>query len=137
MSFDTVDKLNREFERGYNNGQVKEAVTTYANDARLFATDKQVYEGLAQIEKYYAAARNAGNSKVELHTGQIIPCGSDHLVEIRFAAHLFSSHLFRSLQHLSNQQRRRKLRRRLEERRGAMEENHRHFQLGAIAANDH
>lgn len=84
MSFDTVDKLNREFERGYNNGQVKEAVTTYANDARLFATDKQVYEGLAQIEKYYAAARNAGNSKVELHTGQIIPCGSDHLIEIRF-----------------------------------------------------
>jgi len=85
MSFDTVDKLNREFERGYNNGQVKEAVTTYANDARLFATDKQVYEGLSQIEKYYNNERAAGNSKVELHTGQVIACGSDYLVETRFA----------------------------------------------------
>jgi ketosteroid isomerase-like protein len=84
MSFDTVDKLNREFERGYNSGQVKEAVGTYANDARLFATDKQVYEGLSQIEKYYNNARAAGNSKVELRTGQVIQCGSDHLVEIRF-----------------------------------------------------
>ncbi|CAF1069049.1 unnamed protein product [Rotaria sp. Silwood1] len=82
MSFDIVDKLNREFERGYNNGQVKEAVTTYASDGRLFANDKQVYEGLSQIEKYYTNARAAGNPKVELRTGQVIPCGSDYLVEI-------------------------------------------------------
>jgi ketosteroid isomerase-like protein len=84
MSFDTVEKLNREFERGYNNGQVKEAVGTYASDARLFATDKQVYEGTSQIEKYYTGARAAGNSKVELRTGQVIPAGSDYLIEIRF-----------------------------------------------------
>lgn len=84
MSFETVDKLNREFERAYNNGQVKDAVTSYSSDARLFATDKQVHEGQAQIEKYYSGARAAGNSKVELHTGQVIQCGSDHLVEIRF-----------------------------------------------------
>ncbi|CAF3113235.1 unnamed protein product [Rotaria socialis] len=82
MSFDSIDKLNREFERCYNNGQVKEAVTTYASDGRLFATDKQVYEGLSQIEKYYAGARAAGNSKVELHTGQVIQCGSDYFIEI-------------------------------------------------------
>jgi ketosteroid isomerase-like protein len=84
MSFDNVDKLNREFERGYNNGQVKEAVTTYANDARLFATDKKIYEGLSQIEKYYSNEIAVGNSKVELHTGQVIQCGSDYLVETRF-----------------------------------------------------
>ncbi len=84
MSFDTVDKINREFERGYNSGQVKEAVATYASDARLFATDKQIHEGLNQIEKYYTNARAAGNSKVELHTGQVIQCGSDYLVETRF-----------------------------------------------------
>ncbi|CAF1258116.1 unnamed protein product [Rotaria sordida] len=81
MSFDTVDKLNREFERGYNNGQVKEAVATYANEGRLFANDKQIYEGLSQIEKYYNNARTSGNSKVELRTGQVIQCGSDYLVE--------------------------------------------------------
>jgi ketosteroid isomerase-like protein len=90
MSFDTVDKLNREFERGYNNGQVKEAVGTYASDARLFATDKQVYEGSSQIEKYYTNARAAGNSKVELHTGQVIQAGSDYIIEIRFVF-LFNS----------------------------------------------
>ena len=84
MSLDTVDKLNREFERGYNAGQVKEAVATYTNDARLFATDKQVYEGLSQIEKYYNNARAAGNSKVELRTGQVIQAGSDYLIETRF-----------------------------------------------------
>lgn len=84
MSFDIVDKLNRDFERTYNNGQVKEAVTTYATDGRLFAADKQIYEGLNQIEKYYTGARAAGNLKVELHTGQVIMCGSDYLVEIRF-----------------------------------------------------
>jgi ketosteroid isomerase-like protein len=89
MSFDTVDKLNREFERGYNNGQVKDAAGTYASDARLFANDKQIYEGLSQIEKYYAAARAAGNSKVELHTGQVIQAGSDYLVEIRFVLTVF------------------------------------------------
>ncbi|CAF1423447.1 unnamed protein product [Adineta steineri] len=82
MSFDTVDKINREFEQAYNNGQVKDAVNTYANDARLFATDKQTYEGTSQIEKYYTSARAAGNAKVELHTGQVIQCGSDYLVEI-------------------------------------------------------
>ncbi|CAF0763054.1 unnamed protein product [Adineta ricciae] len=82
MSFDTVDKVNREFERAYNNGQIKEAVATYSSDARLFATDKNVYEGSSQIEKYYTEARSAGNSKVELHTGQVIPCGPDHLVEV-------------------------------------------------------
>jgi len=84
MSFDAVDKINREFELNFNNGQVKEAVNTYANDARLFATDKKVYEGLSQIEKYYNNERAAGNSKVELHTGQVIQCGSDYLVETRF-----------------------------------------------------
>lgn len=84
MSFEAVDKSNREFERCYNNGQVKEAVQSYTNDARLFATDKQVYEGLTQIEKYYTNARSSGSNKVELHTGQVIQCGSDHLVEIRF-----------------------------------------------------
>lgn len=83
MSFDTVDKINREFERGYNNGQVKDAVATYASDARLIASDKQVYEGLSQIEKYYNNARASGNSKVELHTGQVIQAGSDYLIEIR------------------------------------------------------
>lgn len=83
MSFDTVEKLNREFERAFNNGQVKEAVTAYANDARLLASDKQVYEGISQIEKYYVNTRTAGNSKVELHTGQVIQCGPDYLVEIR------------------------------------------------------
>ena len=84
MSFDAVDKLNREFERGFNNGQIKEAVTTYGNDARLFATDKKVYEGLSQIEKYYNSEKAAGNTNVELHTGQVIQCGSDYLVETRF-----------------------------------------------------
>ena len=83
MSFESIEKLNREFERGYNNGQVKEAVSTYTNDARLFSTDKQIYEGLNQIEKYYSNSRAAGNTKVELHTGQVIQCGTDHLVEIR------------------------------------------------------
>ncbi len=92
MSFDNVDKINREFERSYNNGQVKEAVSTYANDARLFATDKKVHEGLSQIEKYYTNEIAAGNSKVELHTGQVIQCGSDYLVEIRFV--FFSVQLF-------------------------------------------
>lgn len=93
MSFDTVDKLNRTFERGYNSGQVKEAVTTYANDARLFATNKQVYEGLTRIEEYYNNARAAGNSEVALHTGQVIQCGSDHLIEIRLI-HFHNFHMF-------------------------------------------
>jgi len=66
----------------YNAGQIKEAVGTYANDARLLATDKQTHEGLNQIEKYYSNARANGNTKVELQTGQIILCGQDHLVEI-------------------------------------------------------
>jgi len=61
---------------------MKEAVATYTNDARVFATDKQTYEGLTQIEKYYTNARAAGNAKVELRTGQVIQCGQDHLVEI-------------------------------------------------------
>lgn len=99
MSFDSVDKLNRTFERAYNNGQVKEAVSTYANDARLFATNKQVYEGLARIEEYYNNARAEGNSEVALHTGQVIQCGTDHLVETRFVwlmIDLFSSRDFLS-----------------------------------------
>ena len=83
MSFEIVDKSNRDFERSYNNGQVKEAVQSYTSDARLFATDKQIHEGLNQIEKYYSNARANGNNKVELHTGQVIPCGQDHLIEIR------------------------------------------------------
>jgi hypothetical protein len=105
MSFDAVDKLNREFERGYNNGQVKEAVTAYTNDARLFATDKQVYEGLSQIEKYYSNARAAGNSKVELRTGQVIQCGSDYLVEIRLdfsSSQCDSYHLLFILVHIKS-----------------------------------
>lgn len=84
MSFDTIDKFNRDFEQNYNNGQVKEAVTSYANDARVFADDKQIYQGPNQIEQYYSNARAAGNIKVNLQTGQVIPCGSDYLVEIRF-----------------------------------------------------
>jgi ketosteroid isomerase-like protein len=87
MSFDIVDKLNKDFERNYNTGQVKEAVTCYANDARLFADDKQIYEGLNQIEKYFFDARAAGNTKVDLHTGKIIQCGSDYLIETRFSYH--------------------------------------------------
>ena len=96
MSFDTVDKLNRTFERGYNNGQVKEAVTTYANDARLFATNKQVYEGLSRIEEYYNSARADGNSEVSLQTGQVIQCGSDYLVEVRFVCPFVLDDLIRS-----------------------------------------
>jgi ketosteroid isomerase-like protein len=84
MSFETIDKLNRDFENCYNNGQIKEAISTYASHARVFATDKQVYQGSNQIEKYYSGARDAGNSKVNLHTGEVIQCGSDYLVEIRF-----------------------------------------------------
>jgi ketosteroid isomerase-like protein len=84
MSFETVNKLNRDFEDNYNNGQVKEAVSTYANDARLFSNDKQVYQGLSQLEKYYSGAIADGNTKVELHTGEVIQCGSDYLVETRF-----------------------------------------------------
>ena len=97
MSFENVDKLNREFERSYNNGQVKEAVLTYAPDARLFSTDKQIYEGQAQIEKYYSNARAAGNTKVDLHTGQVIQCGNDHLVEIRSHSFLFFLFLARRI----------------------------------------
>ncbi len=103
MSFDNVDKLNREFERSYNNGQVKEAVGTYANDARLFATDKQVYEGLNQIEKYYINARAAGNSKVELHTGQVIQCGSDYLIETRFVFYFSSFQSFLNIYYVNSQ----------------------------------
>ena len=94
MSFDIVASLNREFERGYNNGQVTEAVATYANDARLFAVDKQVYEGLSQIENYYTGARAAGNSKVELCTGQVIQCGSDYSVETRFVVLIVIYYIF-------------------------------------------
>jgi hypothetical protein len=88
MSFETVDKLNRDFENYYNNGQIKEAINTYANDARLFATDKQVYQGLNQIEKYYSLAQDAGNTKVNLHTGEVIQCGPDYLIEIRLLSKL-------------------------------------------------
>src|ERR1700734_1698479 len=84
MSFEIVEKLNQDFERNYNNGQIKEAVATYANDARLFAPDKQIYQGLNQIEQYYSGAIDAGNTKVNLQTGEIIQCDSDYLVEIRF-----------------------------------------------------
>jgi ketosteroid isomerase-like protein len=87
MSFDTVDKLNRDFERNYNNGQIKEAVASYANNARVFANNKQIYQGLNQIEKYYSDAVADGNTKVDLHTGEVIQCGSDYLIEIRFLSY--------------------------------------------------
>ena len=94
MSFEIVDELNRDFERGFNNGQIKEAVTTYANDARLFATDKQIYQGLIQIEKYYSNAQIDRNNKVQLETGQVIQCGNDYLIEIRLFSFEFIIILF-------------------------------------------
>jgi ketosteroid isomerase-like protein len=84
MSFETINTINRDFERYYNNGQLKEAVATYANDARVFADNKQIYQGLDQIEKFYSDARNNGNTKVNLHTEQVIQCSSDYTIEIRF-----------------------------------------------------
>jgi len=84
MSFEIIDKFNREFELYYNNGQMKEAVAVYENDARVFAADKKVYQGLNQIEKVYSDSISNGNTKVILHTGQIIQCGYDYIIEIRF-----------------------------------------------------
>ena len=84
MSFETIDKLNQDFQDNYNKGQVKEAIATYANDARVFATDKEIYQGLNQIEKFYSDAISHGNTKVNLLTGQIIQCDQNYLIEIRF-----------------------------------------------------
>ncbi|CAF2151688.1 unnamed protein product [Rotaria magnacalcarata] len=82
MSFETIDKLNRDFEHNFNNGQISEAVGSYADDARLFAPDKQVYQGASQIEKYYSETRKLGNTHVDLQTKQVIPCDSNYLIEI-------------------------------------------------------
>lgn len=84
MSFDTIDKLNREFEQNFNNGQIKEAVASYANDAQLFGEDKKTYQGLNQIEQFYSAAKANGTTKVNLNTGQVIQCSPGYLVETRF-----------------------------------------------------
>jgi ketosteroid isomerase-like protein len=84
MSYETVDKLNRDFEDNYNNNLLKEAVSTYANDAKLFANDKQIYQGLNNIEKFYSDSRINGNTNVKLNTQQIIQCDSNYLIEIRF-----------------------------------------------------
>jgi ketosteroid isomerase-like protein len=85
MSFEIIDKLNRDFELYYNNGQMKEAVAAYDNDARVFAADKKVYQGLNQIEKVYSDSISNGNTKVILHTGEVIQCGHHYLIEIRFS----------------------------------------------------
>lgn len=84
MSFESIDKLNRDFEQSFNNGQIGQAVSTYADDARVFAPDKQIYQGLNQIEKYYAETRNAGNTHVNLTTKQVIQCDSNYFIELRF-----------------------------------------------------
>lgn len=84
MSLEQIDAANRDFESQFNKANIKQAVGSYAEDARLFATDKHIYQGLNEIEQYYNKARSEGHLKVELHTGEIIACGNDHLVEIRF-----------------------------------------------------
>jgi ketosteroid isomerase-like protein len=84
MSYEIVDKLNRDFEDYYNNNLLKEAVSTYANDAKLFSNDKQIYQGLNNIQKFYSDAKINGNTNVHLHTEQIIQCDSNYLIEIRF-----------------------------------------------------
>ncbi|CAF1080306.1 unnamed protein product [Rotaria sordida] len=82
MSFEIIDKLNRDFQHYFNNDQIKQAVSSYADDARLFSSDKQSYQGLNQIEKYYSDTKKVGNTKVELHTEQVIQCDSNYLIEI-------------------------------------------------------
>ncbi|CAF1314446.1 unnamed protein product [Rotaria sp. Silwood1] len=82
MSFEIIDKLNQDFQNHLNNNQIKEAVSSYADNARLFSSDKQIYQGLNQIEKYYSDTKKAGNTQVELYTEQVIQCDSNYLIEI-------------------------------------------------------
>ncbi|CAF1576271.1 unnamed protein product [Didymodactylos carnosus] len=82
QGLEVVSKLNNEFEKLYNAGNVHEACQTYLSDAKVFANDKQVYEGPSQIEKYYQNARSSGNTHVKLEVNKVIQCGQDYMVEL-------------------------------------------------------